>query len=67
MLGKKPLVTLEVIEPIYPDNSLSKKDAINDLMNKSHSAMKQIIDLHPYDNPQYKDIEEQLQNKGNIN
>ncbi len=42
-------------------------DAINDLMNKSHSAMKQIIDLHPYDNPQYKDIEEQLQNKGNIN
>ena len=67
LLGKKPLVTLEVIEPIYPDNSLSKKDAINDLMNKSHSAMKQIIDLHPYDNPQYKDIEEQLQNKGNIN
>lgn len=67
LLGKKPLVTLEVIEPIYPDNSLSKKDAINDLMNKSHSAMKQIIDLHPHDNPQYKDIEEQLQNKGNIN
>lgn len=67
LLGKKPLVTLEVIEPIYPDNSLSKKDAINDLMNKSHSAMKQIIDLHPYDNPQYKDIEEQLQNKRNIN
>ncbi len=67
LLGKKPLVTLEVIKPIYPDNSLSKKDAINDLMNKSHSAMKQIIDLHPYDNPKYKDIEEQLQNKENIN
>lgn len=63
LLGKKPLITLEVIDPIYPDTTLPKKEAINDLMQKCHSAMKEIIDQHPYDNPEYEDIEKQLENK----
>lgn len=65
ILGKKPLVTLQVLEPIYPNTELGKKAAIQDLMDRSYNAMKQVLDEHPYDNPQYKDIEEQLNIKQN--
>lgn len=60
LLGKKPLVTLEILEPLYPNTILTKKDAIQELMLRSHTAMKQVLDLHPYDNPQYNDIETKL-------
>ena len=60
ILGKKPLVTLEILEPIYPNNEFAKKVAIEDLMNRAHSAMKEVIDKHPYDNPKYYEIEKQL-------
>lgn len=60
ILRKKPPVTLKILEPIYPNTALAKKAAIKDLMTRSYNAMKSVIDEHPYDNPQYADIEEQL-------
>lgn len=46
LLGKQPLVTLEILEPIYPDKTLAKKPAINTLMNECHDRMKVVIDEH---------------------
>lgn len=63
ILGKKPLVTVQVLEPIYPNQELAKKAAINDLLERSHAAMQEVIDKHPYDNPQYAEIEKQLGEK----
>ena len=60
MLGKKPLVTLEILQPLYPNTNLAKKDAIQELLERSHAAMKEVLDLHPYDNPQYNEIESKL-------
>lgn len=61
LIGKKPLVTLEVLPPIYPNMNLSKKVAINDLMERCHAAMKEVIDQHIYENPEYFEIEKQLE------
>ena len=60
LLGKKPLVTLEILQPLYPNTNLAKKDAIQELLERSHAAMKEVLDLHPYDNPQYNEIESKL-------
>lgn len=61
LLGKKLLVTMQILEPIYPNTELSKKLAINDLMERCHSAMKEVIDRHPYDNPQYAEFEAKME------
>lgn len=39
ILKSKPTITLEILEPIFPDISLNKKDAILDLKNKAYTAM----------------------------
>lgn len=65
ILGKNPLVTLEILEPIYPNKELDKKTAIYDLMERAHTAMKKVIDLHPYDNPKYNEIESKLNTQQN--
>lgn len=62
ILGKKPLATMEILQPIYHNAELPKKEAINDLMERTHATMKQVIDKHPYDNPQYAEIEKNLHN-----
>ncbi len=60
LLGRKPLATMEILPPIYHNKDLPKKDAIYDLMERTHAAMKQVIDKHPYDNPKYAEIEKEL-------
>lgn len=60
LFGKNPLTTLEVLPPMYPNNNLGKKDAIADLMQRSHQAMLEVINSHPYDNSRYANIEENL-------
>lgn len=66
ILGKKPLVTMEVLPPIYPNNELAKKPAINDLMQRTHEAMQVVMDQHEYINHDYDNIEENLK-KANEN
>lgn len=46
LIGKKPLVTLEVLPAIFPDNTLPKKQAINALMQVAYEEMKIVIDSH---------------------
>lgn len=60
LLGKKPLATIEALDPIYPNNELGKKQAITDLMQRAHDAMQVVIDAHPFENPDYDNIEAQL-------
>lgn len=65
MFGKMPLMTLEILPPIYANTELGKKQSIDDLMNRSHQAMAEIINAHPYDNPKYHNIEQSLQKASN--
>lgn len=67
LLGKKPLVTLEILQPIYPNKELAKKQAIEDLQQRSHAAMKVVIDAHSFDNPRYQDIEKALDEQAEQN
>ena len=39
ILKSKPTITLEILEPIFPDTSLSKKEAILDLKNRVYKVM----------------------------
>lgn len=39
ILKSKPTITLEILDPIFPDTSLSKKDAIGDLKDRAYKAM----------------------------
>lgn len=39
ILKSKPTITLEILEPIYPDKMLEKKEAILDLKDKTYKAM----------------------------
>lgn len=38
-IKKKPFLTLNVLEPIYPNNNLARKEAIDDLKNRVHKVM----------------------------
>jgi len=60
LLGKRPLATIEVLPPIYPNTELSKKPAISEMMSKCHAEMSAVIDSHYVSSHEYAQIDEKL-------
>ena len=44
IVRKRPKITVVICKPIYANQSLDKKDQINDLCEKTHSVMQQVLD-----------------------
>ncbi len=43
-LKKKPCIELHILEPIYGDNNLGRKEAVEDLKNKVYCNMKRVLE-----------------------
>lgn len=42
-IKKKPCINLYILEPIYADSNLEKKEAVNDLRNKAYCEMNKVL------------------------
>ena len=47
LIRKRPLVSLYICKPIYPDTSLDIRDCNEDLMQKTLAEMQEVLDSHP--------------------
>ena len=54
LLGKNPLATLRIGDPLIPDKSLSEMDAIDKLHKEAYHIMQGLVDVHPGD-PTYNE------------
>ncbi len=53
LIGKSPLVTIEILDPIYPDMEMPKKQAIALLSDTAYSRMNEIIERNFLDTDRY--------------
>lgn len=60
LIGRKPLITIEALPPMFANKVLKKKPAINDLMNRAYEAMKPIVEQYEIPNSDYREIEKSL-------
>ena len=49
LLGKSPLVDLNIGEPIFHDKTLPRLEAVKDMQQRAYHIMQQMNDIHPGD------------------
>ena len=59
LLGKNPLVTVEVLDPIYPDMTIPKKQAIAKLSDSAFILMNEVIESNYLDTAKYSFMSEE--------
>ena len=60
LIGKSPLVTIEILDPIYPDMDMPKKQAIALMSDTAYSRMNEIIEKNFLDTDRYSFMDDEL-------
>ncbi|MEG1509032.1 MAG: lysophospholipid acyltransferase family protein [Clostridia bacterium] len=59
IISRRPMVTLTVLEPIFPNKELPKKQCVLDLANRAHQMINEQITNNPYHTSSSPDYTEQ--------
>jgi 1-acyl-sn-glycerol-3-phosphate acyltransferase len=44
LIFKKPMVRMYILDPIYPNMTINKKQAVNELCDKTHNIIKEFVE-----------------------